>query len=134
MERTRVLTLAGVVVALLTVGLTSAADGNAAEPTGQNQATPITAKAGGKGDLAAAAAAASPRAFGTSVSVAPGTNGFASVSCPAGGSPLSGGGTTSGIHIFFTDSFASGSSWIIRGTNTGTVNENLTAYVLCTNP
>jgi len=68
---------------------------------------------------------------GTAVSVAPNTNGIASVSCPAGTIVTGGGGQTSGIDIFFTDSFASGNGWTIRGTNKGTFAQSLTPIAIC---
>lgn len=69
--------------------------------------------------------------FGSSVSVPVGTNGVATATCPADSAPLSGGGDTSGIRIFLTDSFATGTGWTVRGTNTGAGAESLRAYVLC---
>lgn len=69
---------------------------------------------------------------GASVSVPPGGNGFASVDCPAGTVVTGGGGQTSAFKIFFTDSFQSGNSWVVRGTNTNTTsNESLTAVAVC---
>jgi hypothetical protein len=78
--------------------------------------------------------AAHPQFFGPFVTVPPGGNVVASVACPAGQVPTGGGGTTSAFKIFFTDSFASGGSWIVRGTNTNTVNESIRAFVICTTP
>ncbi|MBI0314325.1 hypothetical protein [Streptomyces javensis] len=72
--------------------------------------------------------------FGPFVTVPPGGNGVASVACPAGQVPTGGGGTTSAFKIFFTDSFASGNTWTVRGTNTNTVNESIRAFVICTTP
>ncbi|MFD9903185.1 hypothetical protein [Streptomyces sp. NPDC059063] len=70
--------------------------------------------------------------FGTAVPVAPnGGHGYATVTCPGGTAPTGGGGSTSGYDIFFTDSFASGSDWVIRGTNTGSTEQNLTAFAVC---
>ncbi|MGA4843948.1 hypothetical protein [Streptomyces sp. G45] len=68
---------------------------------------------------------------GNPVTVNPGQNGLSVATCPSGKAPTGGGGNTSGYDIFFTDSYASGSSWIIRGTNKGTTAQNLTAFVLC---
>jgi hypothetical protein len=68
---------------------------------------------------------------GASVAVAPGGHGLASVTCPAGKIISGGGGQTSGFDIFFTDSFASGNGWTIRGTNTGTTTQNLSAVAIC---
>jgi hypothetical protein len=68
---------------------------------------------------------------GSPVAVPPRGRGIASVSCPAGTLVTGGGGQTSGFDIFFTDSFASGNGWTIRGTNTGTVTQNLTAVAIC---
>jgi hypothetical protein len=77
---------------------------------------------------------AHPQFFGGFVTVPPGSNLTASVACPAGQVPTGGGGTTSAFKIFFTDSFASGNSWFVRGTNTNTVNESIRAFVVCTTP
>ncbi|MFH8476951.1 hypothetical protein [Streptomyces sp. NPDC018000] len=78
--------------------------------------------------------AAHQQIFGTAVTVPPGGNGLASATCPANQVPTGGGGTTSAFKIFFTDSYASGNSWIVRGTNTNTVNESIRAFVICTTP
>ncbi|GII94407.1 hypothetical protein [Sinosporangium siamense] len=98
---------------------------------------PAAAAAADDGDDRPAAAGAALRAphpifFGTFVTVPPNQNLTASVSCPAGQVPTGGGGTTSAFRIFFTDSFASGNTWSIRGTNTNTVNESIRAFVVCT--
>jgi len=69
--------------------------------------------------------------LGTGVSVAPGGHGIASVACPAGKVVSGGGGTTSAFDIYFTDSFQSGNGWVIRGTNTGTTTQQLTAEAIC---
>jgi hypothetical protein len=68
---------------------------------------------------------------GTAVSVAPGGNGIATVSCPAGKIITGGGGQTSGFDIFFTDSFASGNGWTIRGSNRGTTTQSITPVAIC---
>jgi hypothetical protein len=68
---------------------------------------------------------------GLYVSVAPGANGIASVACPAGTVVTGGGGQTSAFRIFFTDSYRSGNSWIVRGTNTGTATESIRAVAVC---
>ncbi|MFD5437840.1 hypothetical protein ACFWJ4_37530 [Kitasatospora sp. NPDC127067] len=72
--------------------------------------------------------------FGDFVDVAPGGNGFATVTCPSGQVPTGGGGQTSAFRIFFTDSYPSGSSWVVRGTNTGTATESILATAVCTVP
>jgi hypothetical protein len=72
-----------------------------------------------------------PRITGAFVNVAPGANGIASVSCPAGTVVTGGGGVTSAFRIFFTDSFRSGNGWTIRGTNTGTNTESIAAVAVC---
>lgn len=97
---------------------------------------------GKKADVAASAKAAAspallaahPQFFGSFVTVPPGGNVAASVACPAGQVPTGGGGATSAFKIFFTDSFASGGTWFVRGTNTNTVNESIRAFVVCTTP
>ena len=68
---------------------------------------------------------------GGSVSVLPGQNRLATVACPAGFIVTGGGGATTGIRIYFTDSFPSGNGWAIRGTNTGTTTLSLTAVARC---
>ncbi|MET8544743.1 hypothetical protein ABZW03_29480 [Kitasatospora sp. NPDC004799] len=78
--------------------------------------------------------AAHNQIFGSWVDVAPGGNGIASVTCPSGQVPTGGGGQTSAFRIFFTDSYPSGSSWVTRGTNTGTGTESIRAVVVCTTP
>jgi hypothetical protein len=79
-----------------------------------------------------AVAAPHSQTFGTPVSVPPGGHGIASVICPAGTVVTGGGGTTSAFDITFTDSFASGNGWIIRGNNASTTTtESLTAVVVC---
>ncbi|MEH6378023.1 hypothetical protein V7793_27340 [Streptomyces sp. KLMMK] len=74
---------------------------------------------------------------GTALNVAPQANGRTFVACPAGRVPSGGGGKTSGIHIFFTDSFQEGNGWVIRGTNTnpvGGATESIRAVAICTAP
>ena len=78
--------------------------------------------------------AAHPQFFGPFVTVPAGGNVAATVACPAGQVPTGGGGATSAFKIFFTDSFASGNSWVVRGTNTNTVPESIRAFVVCTTP
>lgn len=78
--------------------------------------------------------AAHQQIFGSFVTVPPGGNLPASATCPAGQVPTGGGGTTSAYKIFFTDSYASGTSWYVRGTNTNTVNESISAFAVCTTP
>ncbi|WDZ82418.1 hypothetical protein [Micromonospora cathayae] len=68
---------------------------------------------------------------GTPVSVAPGGNGIATATCPAGTIVTGGGGRTSAFDIFFTDSFASGNGWTIRGSNRGSTTQSLTAVAIC---
>ncbi|MFB8239600.1 hypothetical protein ACFC58_23900 [Kitasatospora purpeofusca] len=71
---------------------------------------------------------------GAPVTVSPGGSNAALVACPSGQVPTGGGGQTSAFKIFFTDSYASGSYWVVRGTNTNTVNETIRAFVVCTTP
>ncbi|MEU3567595.1 hypothetical protein AB0E96_04060 [Kitasatospora sp. NPDC036755] len=78
--------------------------------------------------------AAHDQVFGDFVDVAPGANGYATVSCPSGEVPTGGGGQTSAFRIFVTDSYPSGSSWVVRGTNTGTATESILATAVCTTP
>ncbi|MEV6395500.1 hypothetical protein AB0M39_12105 [Streptomyces sp. NPDC051907] len=78
--------------------------------------------------------AAHPQVSGPLVTVPPGQNRIASVACPSGQVPTGGGGTTSAIRTYFTDSFPSGNSWVVRGTNTNTMDESIRAYAVCTTP
>lgn len=68
---------------------------------------------------------------GAYVSVAPGANGLASVSCPTGKVVSGGGGQTSAFGIEFTDSYASGNGWTIRGNNHGTTTQSIRAVAVC---
>ncbi|MEE1827493.1 hypothetical protein PUR61_35700 [Streptomyces sp. BE20] len=78
--------------------------------------------------------AAHTQVTGDSVVVHPGQNLSAAVLCPSGQVPTGGGGTTSAFRIFLTDSYPSGSAWIVRGTNTNNVDESIRAYAVCTTP
>lgn len=78
--------------------------------------------------------AAHAQLFGDWVVVHPGANGVATVTCPSGQVPTGGGGQTSAFKIFFTDSYPSGSAWVVRGTNTNTVDESIRATAVCTTP
>ncbi|MER7585542.1 hypothetical protein [Kitasatospora sp. NPDC097691] len=78
--------------------------------------------------------AAHAQLFGDWVVVHPGGNDVAVVLCPSGQVPTGGGGQTSAYKTFITDSYASGSAWIVRGTNTNTVDESIRATVVCTTP
>ncbi|MEI5103481.1 hypothetical protein RB200_39425 [Streptomyces sp. PmtG] len=76
--------------------------------------------------------AAGTPVLGSPVNVAAnGGRGLATVACPAGTAPTGGGGQTSAFEIFFTDSFASGNTWVIRGTNTGSTVQTLRAFAVC---
>ncbi|WP_172383084.1 hypothetical protein [Streptomyces sp. MNP-20] len=79
---------------------------------------------------AQAAQAGSP-VTGNRVTLNPGQNLTSYATCPQGTAPTGGGGTTSSYDIFFTDSYASGSAWILRGTNKGSAPQDLTAFALC---
>ncbi|MFE6056474.1 hypothetical protein ACFQ6N_37510 [Kitasatospora sp. NPDC056446] len=78
--------------------------------------------------------AAHAQVFGSWSVVGPGQSASAAVECPSGQVPTGGGGQTSAFKIFFTDSYPSGSYWIIRGTNTNTVEESIRATAVCTTP
>ncbi|MEV6978380.1 hypothetical protein [Kitasatospora sp. NPDC093806] len=78
--------------------------------------------------------AAHTQVVGDWVVVHAGGNGFATVTCPSGQVPTGGGGQTSAFKIFFTDSYANGSAWVVRGTNTNTVDESIRATAVCTTP
>ncbi|MGK5733771.1 hypothetical protein [Streptomyces sp. URMC 124] len=69
--------------------------------------------------------------FGDPVEVAPGVNAPAVAICPSGHVPISGGGETSAHHVYLTDSFAQGTQWVTRGTNTSSGGESLRAFVVC---
>lgn len=129
MNRTTSLALTALATAgILVSGATTATadDGPADKPgiAAPGQQTPATTSV----------LAAHPQIFGPFVTVPAGSNGLASVACPAGQVPTGGGGATSAFKIFFTDSFASGNSWFVRGTNTNTVPESIRAFVVCTTP
>ncbi len=68
---------------------------------------------------------------GAFVAVAPGGNGLASVACPAGKIITGGGGQTSAFDITFTDSYASGNGWVIRGNNRGAGVQSIRAVAVC---
>ncbi|UQI47032.1 hypothetical protein M1P56_23130 [Streptomyces sp. HU2014] len=126
--RRRTPILAMTALAALAVGtVAAAADGPEDKPG-------IVAPSKQKAERDAEPLAAHGQFFGDFVTVEPNTNRSATVSCPTGQVPTGGGGTTSAIRIFFTDSFASGRSWVVRGTNTNSVNESIRAFVVCTTP
>ncbi|MEU5432056.1 hypothetical protein AB0G73_01620 [Streptomyces sp. NPDC020719] len=116
---------AGVVAAVVaSVGLATAASAaTAASGSGTPKPAPRAVKA--------SAATAGTPVFGTAAQLAGGSTGSAYAYCPSGTAPTGGGGSTSAWDIFLTDSYASGSSWVVRGKNTGTGTESLTAFVLC---
>lgn len=68
--------------------------------------------------------------FGDPVSAPPGAHAVALAYCPAGTAPTGGGGA-SGYDIYFTDSYAYGNGWVIRGANTTNEAHDLRAFVLC---
>ena len=84
-----------------------------------------------KSDVIRAARAGSD-VFGPATVVAPGNNGIATARCPRGTTVTGGGGSTSGINVFFTDSFrTSGRVWLVRGTNTGGSDQSISAFARC---
>jgi hypothetical protein len=116
----RVAALAGALAALVaTAGITTAAsaapDSSAAKPS-PKAVQPLNATGTG--------------VYGTAVSVPPGGNGIAFVVCP-GSWPSGGGGKTSAVNMYFTDSYAEGFAWYVRATNTGTATATLTAFAVC---
>ena len=117
--RSRVAVLAGVLVLSGT-----AVAGTASTAIGADKPAPRVAQPAGPQAVAS-------NQLGPSVTVAANTNGAATVTCPAGTVPTGGGAITSGIRIFFTDSFASGSGWTVRGTNTGTASSQIRAFAVC---
>ncbi|MFI1170452.1 hypothetical protein [Streptomyces melanogenes] len=114
---------AGIAAAVIaTVGIATAA--SASSDSGSPKPPPKPVKA--------AAAQAGTPVYGASVTVQGNRDhGIAYAECPAGTAPTGGGGVTSGYDIFFTDSYASGNAWYIRGTNTGSGSQSLTAFALC---
>ncbi|WP_405090831.1 hypothetical protein OG767_25455 [Micromonospora sp. NBC_01392] len=97
-------------------------------------AVPLTAAADpGSTTAAKSGVAMAPlsQRTGTSVSVSPGANGVATVTCPAGTIVTGGGGQTSAFDIFITDSFASGNGWAVRGSNRGTTVQTIRAVAIC---
>ncbi len=72
------------------------------------------------------------RVNGRRITIAPGGNRIARVTCPTGTTVTGGGGQTSRYDIFLTDSYSPGGrTWIVRGTNTGTRSQKLWAYARC---
>lgn len=69
--------------------------------------------------------------LGQPVRVPPGGHGLATATCGPGKKLTGGGGATSAFDIFFTDSYGEGSTWTIRGTNTGTTTQSLVAFARC---
>ncbi|GHJ14282.1 MULTISPECIES: hypothetical protein [unclassified Micromonospora] len=98
-------------------------------------AVPLTAAAADPGSTTAAksqaAMAPMSQRTGTSVSVSPGANGVATVTCPSGTIVTGGGGQTSAFDIFITDSFASGNGWAVRGSNRGATVQTIRAVAIC---
>lgn len=114
---------AGIAAAVIaTLGIATAA--SASSDSGAPKPPPKPVKA--------ATAQAGTPVYGTSVTIqANRDHGIAFAECPPGTTVASGGGATSGYDIFFTDSYASGNAWYIRGTNTGSGSQSLTAFALC---
>jgi hypothetical protein len=84
-----------------------------------------------KSDVVRSARAGSD-VFGPATVVPPGSNGIATARCPRGTTLTGGGGSTSGINVFFTDSYrTSGRIWLVRGTNTGGADQSISAFARC---
>lgn len=78
------------------------------------------------------AARAGSDVFGPPTVVPPGSNGIAIARCPRGTTVTGGGGSTSGINVFFTDSYRTrGRIWLVRGTNTGGADQSISAFARC---
>lgn len=78
------------------------------------------------------AARAGSDVFGPPTTVAPGNNGIATARCPRGTTVTGGGGSTSGINVFFTDSYRTrGRVWLVRGTNTSGTDQSISAFARC---
>ncbi|GAB2906924.1 hypothetical protein [Streptomyces mayteni] len=120
MRRGRILALT--TIAVLAAGMTTAG---------------ATVDHGGTADAAkpeAAPLAAHGQYIGPPESITPGSFSFAYATCPAGQVPTGGGGGTSNVHIYLTDSHPTPNGWVVGGVNTGSLNESLTAHVVCTVP
>ncbi|MFS8197757.1 hypothetical protein ACLVWQ_03625 [Streptomyces sp. CWNU-52B] len=129
-RRTTTLALGVLVAAGVLVGSPTAAFADGVDGERPDVAAPKKPPA-----AEAAPQAAHNQYFGPFVTVQPGQNGLATVSCPSGLVPTGGGGASSAYRIFFTDSFVSnGNTWVVRGTNTGTTAESIQAFVICTKP
>ncbi|MFE4517104.1 hypothetical protein ACFRMQ_23250 [Kitasatospora sp. NPDC056783] len=125
-----------VLTVLATVGVLAASTAAVADnkPATRPTAKPAVVVPGDPAAAGPSLLAAHDQVFGDFVDVAPGANGFATVACPSGEVPTGGGGQTSAFRIFFTDSYPSGSVWVVRGTNTNTVTESIRATAVCTTP
>ena len=94
-------------------------------------AGPLTPAEAGNAKTEPSVGAPLSAAIGAWVDVAPGANGFASVTCPAGKIVSGGGGQTSAFGIEFTDSFPSGNGWAIRGNNHAGATQQIRADAVC---
>ncbi|MFJ6622055.1 hypothetical protein ACIQOW_31310 [Kitasatospora sp. NPDC091335] len=123
--------------ALAVVGVLAASTATAAaeaKPTGKPVGKPAVVIPHNPTTTNPQQLAAHDQVTGDWVDVAPGGNGYAYVTCPSGEVPTGGGGQTSAYAIFFTDSYPDGSSWVVRGTNTGSGTESIRATAVCTTP
>ncbi|SOB78827.1 hypothetical protein [Streptomyces sp. 1331.2] len=130
-----------VAAALTALGLLAASTaaaiadaGPADRPDAKPAAKPVVTVPGDPAVTDASLLAGHVQVTGDWVVVGPGGNAVATVDCPSGEVPTGGGGQTSAFKIFFTDSYPSGSAWVVRGTNTNTVNESIRATAVCTTP
>ncbi|MFE7594878.1 hypothetical protein ACFU6K_36290 [Kitasatospora sp. NPDC057512] len=101
-------------------------------PVGTPNVKPTVVVPHGPAAVSPALMAAHDQVVGDWIDVDPGANGVAVVSCPSGEVPTGGGGQTSAYRIFFTDSYPTDNSWVVRGTNTGTATESIRATAVCT--
>ncbi|RKN07179.1 hypothetical protein [Streptomyces radicis] len=125
MKRARILALTA--TAILVAGTaTAAAQGGGSGPAPDVKSTPGVAEV--------APSAAHNQYWSTPVTITPGSSALASVTCPTGQVPTGGGAGTSSFDIYLLDTRPSGNSWIAYGKNTGTFDQSLTAYVICTVP
>jgi hypothetical protein len=67
----------------------------------------------------------------SAITVPPGGNTISTATCPAGSTVTSGGARTSGVNIYLTDSYKDNNGWSVRGSNTGTASQTITAYAYC---
>jgi hypothetical protein len=126
MQRTRILAMTATAVLVAVTATTATAQGGGGGSAADVKDAPGVAEV--------APLAAHNQYWSSPVTLAPGASGSASVSCPAGEVPTGGGAGTSAFDIYLLDTRPAGGSWLVYGKNTGTYDQSLTAYVICTVP